>query len=257
MSFKDHFSAQADAYARYRPQYPDEMFAWLAATTPTRRLAWDSATGNGQAASGLRAHFDAVVGTDASPRQIGRAAAAAGVGYCVCRSEAAALADGVADLTFVGQAAHWFDLPAFYEEVRRVSRTGALLAVCGYGLLRVEPALDAIVSGFYRDTVGAYWPPERRMIERGYRDLPFPFETIATPRFRMRRRWRLEELLGYLGSWSAVSRYRAARGSDPLPALGHALKDLWGAPMTVREVEWPLYLLVGRVAVRRRDGREG
>jgi len=257
MTFKDHFSAQADAYARFRPQYPDEMFAWLATRTPGRRLAWDSATGNGQAASGLRAHFRAVVGTDASPRQIARAAATAGVRYAVCRSEAAALRDGVADLVFVGQAVHWLDLPAFYEEVGRVTRPGGLLAVCGYGLLRIDPALDAIVRVFYHDTVGPYWPPERRIIERGYRDLPFPFATIGAPRFRMRRRWRLEELLGYLGSWSAVARYRAARRSDPLPALGRALASVWADPTTVREVEWPLHLLVGRVAGSRADGREG
>lgn len=29
-AFKDHFSAQAPDYARYRPDYPAELFAWLA-----------------------------------------------------------------------------------------------------------------------------------------------------------------------------------------------------------------------------------
>lgn len=247
MTFQDHFSAQADAYARYRPRYPDALFAWLGQTAPGRNLAWDSGTGSGQAALGLRSHFERILATDASVRQIARAAAATGVAYAVARSEAAPLPGTSVDLVFVGQAVHWFELEDFYDEVRRVTRPGGVLALCGYGLCRIDAGVDALVDAFYGEAVGPYWPPERRIVEAGYRDLPFPFATLAAPAFHLRQRWRLSELLGYFGSWSAVARCRAATGTDPLPALAQRLGAVWGDPATRRVVEWPLLLRVGRV----------
>jgi hypothetical protein len=44
-AFKDHFSGQSQAYRRYRPEYPLELFDWLAAIAPARELAVDVATG--------------------------------------------------------------------------------------------------------------------------------------------------------------------------------------------------------------------
>ena len=58
MSFKDHFSKQAADYAKFRPSYPREMFEYLGTITATRQLAWDCATGNGQAAVELATAFD-------------------------------------------------------------------------------------------------------------------------------------------------------------------------------------------------------
>jgi SAM-dependent methyltransferase len=256
MSFKDHFSTQADAYSRFRPRYPASLFAWLADQAPARERAWDSATGNGQAALDLARHFRAVIATDASAQQIAHAPDAAGVDYAVCRSESSPLATASVDVVFVAQALHWFDLDAFHEEVRRVCRAGALLAVCCYGLCRIAPALDEVVDYFYADTLGPYWPPERRLVETGYRDLPFPFETLPQPEFSMTRDWHLGDLVGYLGSWSAVARYRAREGRDPLPDVAAALADVWGDPAAAREIRWPLHLRVGRVGTAQ-DERGG
>ena len=63
-AFQDHFSAKADAYARYRPDYPAALFAWLRSLVSERRRAWDCATGNGQAALALAEHFDEVIATE-------------------------------------------------------------------------------------------------------------------------------------------------------------------------------------------------
>ena len=41
--------------------------------------------------------------------------------------------DASVDLVLVAQAAHWFDLPAFYAEVARVLRPGGVLAVWSSG----------------------------------------------------------------------------------------------------------------------------
>lgn len=53
----DYFSTQAADYAAYRPHDPPELFASRAALAPARDLAWDCATGSGQAAVGLADHF--------------------------------------------------------------------------------------------------------------------------------------------------------------------------------------------------------
>lgn len=249
--FKDHFSAHAALYRQSRPRYPDTLFHWLAEQAPGRERAWDCATGNGQAALALAGHFAQVIATDASAEQIAHAERAAGVTYRVAAAERSGLgADGV-DLITVAQAAHWFDLPAFYEEVRRVARAGAVLALWCYGLARISPAVDAVIDGYYHGTVGSYWPPERRHVESGYRDLPFPLTELQPPTFTMRAEWSLPQLLDYLGSWSATRRCAALSGADPLQRLAPELAAAWGEHDR-RSVEWPLAIRVGR---HRQSGR--
>ena len=53
----DRFSDRAEAYSRHRPRYPDSLFEHLARLAPAPDHAWDCATGNGQAATGLVEHF--------------------------------------------------------------------------------------------------------------------------------------------------------------------------------------------------------
>src|SRR5438128_6041784 len=88
MKFKDHFSGHAAEYAKFRPHYPDELFEYLASISPRRELAWDCATGNGQAAVGLARHFNAVIATDASAQQIERAEPDDRISYQVAPAEA-------------------------------------------------------------------------------------------------------------------------------------------------------------------------
>lgn len=243
--FPDHFSAVAAEYARYRPQYPAELSRYVSDLAPARGLAWDCATGNGQAAVGLAKHFDRVVATDASADQIANAIAHPEVVYRVTRAEDSGLDAGTADLVTVAQALHWFDLDAFYAEVRRVIRPGGVLAVWCYGRFEPEdPAVRTLLDRFYYETVGPYWPEERRLVEEGYRTLPFPFDELPSPTFEMTADLPLAGIAGHLGTWSAVKRYREATGTDPLPEL---LRDFTstGAVEPYR-IRWPISLRTGR-----------
>lgn len=246
MSFKDHFSGHAQDYARFRPDYPGALYAFLAGQAPARSRAWDCATGSGQAALGLAAHFERVVATDAAAAQLVHAARPPRVAYAVALAEAAPLAARSMDLVTVAQSLHWFDLDRFYRETLRVLRPGGVLAAWCYGLHRVTPAIDTLVDRLYEDVLGPYWPPERRHIEAGYRTLAFPFPELAAPSFSMECSWRLDDYLGYLGTWSAVRRYRAARGVDPLKAMATELAGHWGNPGDARRVTWPIQLRIGR-----------
>lgn len=244
-SFKDHFSGHAGDYARHRPRYPAALFDWLAEQVPGHELAWDAGTGNGQAALALAAHFRRVHATDASALQLAHAAAHPRVRYAVEAAERCSLADASADLVTVGQALHWFELEAFYAEVRRVLRPGGLIAAWTYLLTRVDEQVDGVVAHLYRDVVGACWPPERAHVEAAYRDLAFPFREIDGPRLELRVDWRLPEFVAYLRTWSAVARYRERYGEDPLAQVAGALASAWGAPGERRQVVWPLALRAG------------
>jgi len=64
--FKDYFSDKSEDYSKFRPQYPAELFSYLASVTPHHQCAWDCATGSGQAALGLTHHFSKIIAIDAS-----------------------------------------------------------------------------------------------------------------------------------------------------------------------------------------------
>jgi ubiquinone/menaquinone biosynthesis C-methylase UbiE len=247
--FHDHFSRVADRYADFRPHYPAALFDWLATLAARDGLVWDCAAGSGQATLDLARRFDRVIATDASGEQIAAAAPHPRVEYRVAPAEASGLPAASVALVTVAQALHWFDLERFYAEARRVLRPDGVLAVWAYGINEVEgEAVNALVQDFYANVVGPYWPPERRLVEEGYRTVPFPWAELAPPPFRMEARWTLPQLLGYFGTWSATNRYAQATGRDPLPPLAEALRGVWGAADLPRLVAWPLALRAGRKA---------
>jgi SAM-dependent methyltransferase len=252
-SFRDHFSTVAAGYAAFRPRYPDVLFEYLAGLVLRRDLAWDCACGSGQATGPLAERFQRVIATDASAAQLAQAASHPRVEYRVAPAEASGLAAGSVDLITVAQAMHWLDLERFYAEVRRVLAPDGLLAVWTYAKAWVEdPPLDALLQDFYGGTVGPYWPPGRELAETGYRTLPFPLEELTPPSFEMTADWTLDQLLGYVGTWSATARYIAERGRDPRDDLRAALTPRWGAPPATRRVRWPLGLRIGRLEAANR-----
>jgi SAM-dependent methyltransferase len=245
--FKDHFSENAAAYAAHRPSYPTALVDFLARLAPGRRLAWDAGCGSGQLSVLLAGRFGRVVASDASPEQIARAAPHPKVEYRCAPAQASGLTDRVVDLATAAQAAHWFDLAAYYAELRRVTPPGGIVALISYGVISAGTGLDEVIQPFYRDVLAPYWPPERRHVDEGYRSLPFPFEELEAPCFEIRLDWRLEELVGYVGTWSAVGSLEQARGPGPFATFRHALTNAWGPATAVRTVRWPLALRVGRV----------
>jgi SAM-dependent methyltransferase len=245
VAFKDHFSKQAAGYAKFRPRYPQKLFDYLGSIAPSRQLAWDCGTGNGQAAVGLASVFDRVIATDASEKQIANAQSHKKVEYRVAPSENCGLASETVDLIMVAQALHWFDLDRFYGEVRRALKSDGVLAASAYNLLHIEKAIDEVVNRYYYEVVGPFWPPERKLVEQ-FADLPFPFQKIDPPKFEMTASWDLDHLLGYLRTWSSTQRFIAAKGDDPLEQISDDLRRAWGNPGQTRRITWPLIVRIGR-----------
>ena len=247
MTFKDHFSAHAALYRDARPLPPADWFDWLAGQVRDRTLAWDAGCGNGQASVGLAPHFRRVVATDPSATQIAQALAHPAIEYRVEPAERSSLENGSVNLVSVSQALHWFDLEAFHAEVRRVARPGALVAISAYGDCSVDAAVDALKSKLYAETLEEDWPPERALVDNGYRDLPFPFSLVPAPTFMMRADWNLAQFLAYLSSWSGTQRHLKRTGLDPVERAAPELARAWGNPDRVRPVRWPFFTRVGRV----------
>ena len=241
------FDRGGAAYAAFRPDYPPELAASLASVSPGRALAVDVGCGAGQLTVALARHFEAVIGVDPGADQIAHAGAHPRVRYVVAPAEATGLEPGRVDLITAAQAAHWFDLDAFYAEVLRLAAPGAILALITYGAPVLEPDLRARFDRFYGAEIGPFWPPERRLVDTGYAGMAFPFEELATPAFAIRRDWSPAEFLGYVGTWSAARQARKAGRGDLLDAFVEDMLRLWGAPDRRRPVVWPIRLRLGRV----------
>lgn len=247
---RNWFDEGGRAYAQFRPSYPAGLATQLAALAPNTAIAVDVGCGNGQFTTKLGAVFDRVIGLDPSTEQIANAAPHPHVEYRQAPAEVLprSIRDGTVGLVSAAQAAHWFELPAFYREVTRVSADGGIVALLCYGILHVDDAaIDDRAQRFYAEDLDAYWPPSRRLVEREYRDLTFPFEELEFRAPSIQKRLTLDALLGYFSTWSAVRAAREAGQSRLLEDVGRDLAELWGDPTTERLTTWPIGGRVGRV----------
>jgi SAM-dependent methyltransferase len=243
----DQFSVVAGAYVNRRPSYPDTLFTYLSSQCHRHELAWDCGAGSGQATLPLARSFRRVIGTDASPAMLAHAPQHPSIEYRVAPAESSGLESASADLVTVAQALHWFDIDGFYREVKRVLVPRGVLAVWTYSRQSLDhETMDRILGHYYEEVVGPYWAPERRHVESGYASLPFPFPELAAPPLVMEQHWSLDELLGYVATWSATQRYRELTGMDPIEELRRRLLPLWGDAAASRRVQWPLSVRLGR-----------
>jgi SAM-dependent methyltransferase len=245
-TFTDHFSQVAGPYGRFRPTYPAALFEHLGGLARRDAFVWEVAAGSGQATAGLARTFRRIVATDASHAQLAQMSLGGRVRRVVCLAEAPPLRDASQDLVAIAQALHWVDLERFFGAVRRVAKPGAVLAAWTYRLPELPDGLGSLIERFAHHDLGAFWPPERDHVENGYAGITFPFEEMPAPDFRVDARMDIDAFLGYVRTWSAVTRARAATGSDPVDAFEPEWRALWGAER-VRPVSWPVTLRTFRV----------
>jgi ubiquinone/menaquinone biosynthesis C-methylase UbiE len=246
MDTKDYFSKHSRVYAAFRPTYPKELYDFIFSHTQQREAALDCATGNGQVAGYLANHFSRVYATDISKQQIEQAAPVSNIIYSVSPAEKTPFENHTFDLITVGQAIHWFNRTEFYDEVKRVGKPGAVLAVWGYSLLTINPEIDVLISDFYFNVVGTYWDDARRLVEQRYQTIDFPFEEFSAPEFFINVRWTIEHLHGYLESWSATQRYIGENNRNPVPDVIEKLGKYWNKE-DPKSVSFPVFMRIGRI----------
>lgn len=242
---KDNFSKQSAGYAKYRPGYPQQMYDFILVHVHQKRQAWDCATGNGQAAIELAKRFDKVYATDISQKQIDNAVQEINIIYSIQPAEQTDFPDESFDLITVAQALHWFRFNEFYTEVKRVAKPNSIFAAWTYSLLRISKDIDKLIEEHHYDTLGPYWDEERKYVNEEYSSVPFPFEKLKAPVFAMHYEWALEELEGYLNTWSALQKFIAAKEYNPVERLIPRIKSHW--TQEKMKIYFPVHLLMGRI----------
>lgn len=245
MSTKDYFSSHSKLYATFRPTYPDDLYSFIFKHVKNFDAAWDCATGNGQVAQVLAKHFKQVEATDISQPQLDNAHQAENIFYSVAPAEKTPFNDNQFDLITVGQALHWLDLEKFYNEVKRVAKKDALLAVWGYAVCKVNPQVDEHFYHFYHHVVGPYWDNARKLVEEEYSNVPFPFDQITAPKFSINVEWTLEEFAGYLTTWSATQKFIKDKNYNPVPEVVKLIQPYWNQK---EKVTFPVFLKLGRIS---------
>ena len=248
----DHFESVAHYYGTFRPKYPSRLYEIITQQCAEHTHAWDCATGSGQAAVALAAIFKTVTATDASEAQLKSSDPNDRVSYRVAPAQASGLAEGSVDAITVAQALHWFPLNAFFAECERVLKPGGILAVWTYGLLQTNSdAIDDQINIYYREVVGPYWAPERALVDDCYRSITLPFNELTLPELvntplSIQQDWNLDELKGYLRSWSASGAFVKAQGKDPVDSISEDLGAEWGKPGQRRKMIWPITLRIAK-----------
>lgn len=242
---KDNFSKQSSAYSKFRPQYSNEIIAYIISFVENKSKALDVATGNGQVAYKLSADFETVYGIDISQNQLDNAYVADNINYKAASAENTFFEDQEFDLITVAQAVHWFNFDLFYKEVYRILKPNGVIAVLGYGLFSTNSNTDIILHNFYYNIVGTYWDAERKYLDENYQTIPFPFEEQVVEKFENQLEWSFEELIGYLETWSSVQHYIKKNNKNPLDLIRDTLKISWEE--NDKKVTFPMLLRIGKL----------
>lgn len=242
---KDLFSGHAKGYARFRPVYPKALYDFIYQFVGQFDTAWDCGTGNGQVARVLASSFGKVHASDISAQQLKNAVIAPNIHYHLGGVEQTGFGNSSIDLITIGQAIHWFDREQFYKEVGRAGKTGAIIAAFGYSPVRFTPLFNEALDRFYFDVVYPYWDTERKIVEGQYKSIPFPFEEIKAPDFKIEVNWSLSDLHGYITTWSAVQNFIRKNGFSPVGKFMEEVKPLWRKE--VESVYFPVFLRIGRI----------
>jgi SAM-dependent methyltransferase len=121
---RERFSAAAEEYARYRPDYTDEVAhicADYARLTPGSTVV-DLGCGTGISSRLFARHGYRVIGVEPNESMRAKAVQADGAEYRRGEAAATGLPDDSADLVIVAQALHWFDMDEVLPEMKRVTK---------------------------------------------------------------------------------------------------------------------------------------
>lgn len=244
----DVFSTQAKTYKRYRPNYPKELYIEILDLVQNRNYCWDCGTGNGQVAGHLVGYFDEVEATDISKNQLEEAVKNENITYSLQRAETTSFQNNEFDLVTCAQAVHWFDFVTFYDEIRRTIKNNGILAIWGYGLLKIGIPFDELINHFYLDVIGPYWNDERKHVDSLYETIGFPFEEIKLSKeYTIEIDMNLMELEGYFNSWSSVQNYIKAHNKNPVDDLVNSLKKKWPKDEKRKRVVFPIFTKIARI----------
>lgn len=250
ISVIDYFNLDSQAYATCRPKYPEELFRWIASVVQTQGTVVDAGTGNGQSAINLARHFKKVLAIDVSQNQLRHAVKCSNVEYICASIENMGLLDNSIDLVASASAAHWFNLPKFYQECRRILLPHGAIVLFTYTWPETSDPLVSRGLKKVKKILDPYWSYGSRLHLNRYQDLPFPLKEMSNiPQFVFSVQWNLYELIGFLSTWACIKKYVATLNKLFYEDMLNILISIWPQkdPEAKVEIEFPLYIKAGYI----------
>ena len=239
------FDVVAEGYTKCRPTWNAKCIKAIAQDCPIRKRALEVGCGSGQATKLLASHFEQLIATDPASKLIQLAPIMPNVEWLVARAEEVSAKQGSVNAVFAFQAAHWFDMEAFAIACKKMAAEGCRIFLCGYSLPRVHEEVDRVIDSFYA-SLDEDWDERRRFIDESYTSLEFPFKEIPPPEVRsLEAVWTVEQMLGYLRSWSAVNHHEKEYGVDPVSTIEQELCNIWGKDK--HTINWSVFMRAGEI----------
>ena len=139
------------------------------------------------------------------------------------------------------------DLARFGETVLRVARPRGVVAVWSYHVGRCTEPVGGVLHRIYHEVLRDYFAPGARLVDEGYASIELPGDPIAPPPFAAEAKWNLEQLEGFVRSWSGYAEYTRRHGRDPLELVAIELASAWGDTARIRTLRFPLHVKAWRL----------
>lgn len=228
------FGAAAEAYERYRPDYPDEVVRLV--REYAGRPIWSAleiGAGTGKATRVFDRQGISVTASEPDPEMAAQLKRTVpGVRTITATLEELPPVRPV-DLVFVSAALHWTDPDGRWDRIAGLLSPGGVFANFGGAPYLADEELDAAVQDAERPWVAADDPAGP--IERSDDGMHWPAtELVADPRFAdvretvIEQRWELPaaEWIGYLSTVSAYLVLSEEDRAAAFAAIGDALPDV-------------------------------
>lgn len=239
------FNTESHKYFQYRPRYPKQLYEFISSVCKSNEMVWDSACGNGQVAVDISEYFSIVEASDIHENQLNNSFEKDNVHYSLQNSEATNYPDNFFDAVCVAQALHWFNLEAFFYEVKRVLKKEGVFFCWGYSFFKVEDEIDQIINEYLLKEIEPFWSEHNKLLHNEYVNINFPFEKIETPKLEMKENWQLAQLLEYLSTWSAIKLYNKKKSINILDELEMQLSNYW-EKNELKEIKMDFFVYGGK-----------
>jgi len=218
------YTGAASLYQASRPTYPTGAVEWIVSAIPDHTaplVAVDVGCGTGIFTRRLASHLkrtDRVIGVEPNDDMRRQAQQASGametIEFASGSSSEIPIPDGRAALVSAASAAHWFDLPTFYNEVCRVLMPSGIIAIVqnkrrfwdSSFLAEYERFHERYVTGYRRGTFpnrhGGFSP---ELFQQDLADHP-QFKDVRTERWSWSRRMKTDEFKSFSLSTSHTRR---------------------------------------------------
>nr|CAH0111991.1 unnamed protein product [Daphnia galeata] len=219
-------SVIASRYIDYRPKPPTRLSDRIVEFLKEKyngdlTLCVDAGCGSGQCSLLFSSHFKKVLATDISVSQIEVAKShnhSSNIEFVASPAEQCPIEDGSAQIVNASVAAHWFDLPAFFNEADRILCPNGIVAISAYAPLLefVHPTaseeLGEAMKLFYRVRLGDYWASGVRIVENEYKSITIPYEDFVREEFYVEDCQTLSYLMNFFSSWCIYNNYCEVNG---------------------------------------------